>query len=118
MSVIPSQFELLSKTLEFTATNHRVISQNLANVNTPGFRTKEVRFQDNLLKALGSSQADIDDVEATIVESGGLPVQLNGNNVDIDQQMTDLDKNALLHQTYTQLLATKISMMRTAITGR
>ena len=118
MNVRVLPFELLQKSIEFTSANHQAISENLAHVNTPGYRTKHVEFFDDLRRELTTSQPNLDGVETRTVETDGLPIQLNGNNVDVDQQLTNLEKNTLLHQTYSQLLAAKISIMRTAITGR
>lgn len=57
-------------------------------------------------------------VRADISESEGLPACVDGNNVDIDREMGALSKNALLYQTYAQVLSTQFNMMRSAITGR
>ena len=111
-------FELLQKSMEMATASHHIISDNLANANTPGFHAKHVEFLGELRKQLQSKNPDLRRVVANAVETEGLPEQLNGNTVDVDQQITNLEKNALLHQTYAQLLSAKISMMRTAITGR
>ena len=118
MSVVPSQFELLHRSLDASESRHKVISHNIANANTPGFRASYVGFEESLRKELEKRQPNLDNVEATVKETDTAAIQLNGNNVDLDQQITELDKNALLYQTYAQLLSTKINMMRTAITGR
>ncbi len=118
VSVTPSQFELLRKSLEAVSLRHQVISQNLANVNTPGFRAQEVAFDESLARELAKSQGDLSNVKMDVRAIEGLDERLDGNNVDIDREVTELNKNELLQATYTQMLATKISMMRSAITGR
>ena len=118
VSVIPSQFELLRKSLEAVSLRHQVISQNLANVNTPGFRAQEVAFDESLARELAKSPGDLGNVQIDVRATEGLDERLDGNNVDIDREVTELNKNELLQATYTQLLATKISIMRHAITGR
>ncbi|MGB6044913.1 MAG: flagellar basal body rod protein FlgB [Pirellulales bacterium] len=119
MSVIPSQFGILSKLLDASALRHRAVSQNLANVNTPGYRRLEVSFEEELASQMsGSSAVDVSRLNPEMIESAGLPVRADGNNVDIDVEMGQMNKNALLYQTYTQVLASKIGTMRSAITGR
>lgn len=117
MSIKPSQFDLLQKTLDAAALRHRTISRNLANVNTPEFHASHVTFEDQLADAVGGKQS-LDEVTPQVELTTGLVERTDGNNVDIDQEVTNLGKNALLYETYTQLLSTKISMMRSAITGR
>ncbi len=118
MSVTPSQFDLLRKSLDVTSRRHTVISHNLANANTPGFHASHVEFQEALLKEMSKGSPDPSSVSEKVVETEGLMVRFDGNNVDMDQQMSQMDKNAMLYETFTQLMATKISMMRTAINGR
>jgi flagellar basal body rod protein FlgB len=42
----------------------------------------------------------------------------DGNTVDVNREIGNLNHNALMHQAYLQILATKLSQMKTAITGR
>jgi flagellar basal-body rod protein FlgB len=118
MSVVPSQFALLRQAMQAATTRHQVISQNLANVNTPGYHAKEVTFEERLAAALEDGSAGVAGVAPEIREAGHLPEKENGNSVDIDREMTQLSKNAIVHQTLTQIMSQKISMMRSAITGQ
>lgn len=120
MTVTPSQNDVISKLLDVATLRHKVVSQNIANVNTPGYRHQEVVFEDELQKALSGGQlpTDLSDMQATIGESDRPIVRADGNNVDIDKELGLLGKNATFYETFTQILATKNSMMRSAITGR
>ena len=104
--------------MQATATRHKVISQNLANVNTPGYHAKEVTFEDQLTKAVHEGTIDNDPIRAEIREASGLPAKENGNSVDIDREMTKLSKNVIAHETLAQIMSQKVSMMRSAITGQ
>ena len=53
-----------------------------------------------------------------VVEATGGTERADGNNVDIDAEMGNLNKNTLLFNAYAQILANKIAVMRSAITGR
>ncbi len=118
MSVTPSQFDVLSKLLDAAQLQHRVIGQNIANVNTPGYRTRAVSFEELLTETLANSADAGAKLEPRVQEVGGLRVRTDGNNVDIDREMGQLSKNSLFYQTYSQLLASKLSLMRSAITGQ
>jgi flagellar basal-body rod protein FlgB len=119
MSVKPSQFDLLSRLLDVTTLRQQVIGQNVANVNTPGYRQSELQFEDSL-KALiqGDRLSELNAIEPEIQQTMGLPERSDGNNVDIDLEMGKANKNALLYETYTQILSTKLGMLRSAISGQ
>jgi flagellar basal-body rod protein FlgB len=119
MTIMPSQFSLIGKLLDAAATRQRVISQNVSNVNTPGYRRQEVRFEEELSRRLQDRpDVSLDDLAITVEETRGLPERADGNTVDIDAEMGQQTRNAVLYQTYSQLLATKLAMMRSAISGR
>lgn len=119
MSVTPSQIDLLSQLLDSAQLRNRVISQNVANVNTPGYRALDVSFEEQLAKTLSSlGDAKALDTQPQVHEVSGLRVRADGNNVDIDREMGQLSKNTLFYQTYSQILASKLSTMRSAITGQ
>ena len=90
------------------------IKDNIANVETPGYQAKVVDFESSLSDAL----ADGDVAGATTTTSRSLaPTRLNGNNVAIDQQMTQLTETELRHQLAISALNNKYRLLRTAITG-
>ncbi len=119
MSIQPSQFDLLSKMLDAAAMRQKIIAQNVANVNTPGYRRQEVQFDDQLAALLRRDE----DMSATqlaprVSETAGLPERVDGNNVDIDMEMAELTENVIKFDTYSQILATRVAMLRSAITGQ
>ena len=120
MAVTPSQFDLLSKLVDVTQLRHQVLAENVANVNTPGYRRQEVRFEDVLATQWTAQHGDSTwkSLRPEVVEDHMTPARLDGNNVEIDLEMMRLNKNTLLGNTYLQLLATKLGMMKRAINGR
>ena len=105
---------------------HQVISHNVANVNTPNFRRLRVNFEDALKEQLAEARQthpdkapDLSNLQPEVyTDTNGGVIRVDGNNVDINAEMGRLNKNALLHNVYTQILANKISAMRLAINGR
>ncbi|MEX2285680.1 MAG: flagellar basal body rod protein FlgB [Planctomycetaceae bacterium] len=119
MSVTPSQFDLLWKLLDASELKQRVIGQNIANVNTPNYRRLDVTFEEELDRYLANpEESKTRELNAKVFEAPGLMERLDGNNVDVDQEVGQLQKNALLYETYAQILASKLGMMRSAIAGR
>jgi flagellar basal-body rod protein FlgB len=119
MSVYVPQFEMLRGLIQANHVRRQVIAQNVANVNTPGYKALGVQFEDVFAKQLrlrGESAAAR--VQPHIVKADGGAVRADGNNVDIDKEMGDLEKTNLLTATFNQLLSSRLSLMRTAIVGR
>lgn len=105
--------------LDVAALRHQVIANNIANINTPGFRQLSVSFEDALDKALTKgNMAEIQRVGPKIVEGLGGATRLDGNNVDVDLEMGDLAKNTLFFRTINQALANQLGILRIAISGR
>lgn len=114
MTGIVQHFDTLAKAIQFAERAHRTTGQNLANLNTPGYRALEVPF-DQLLSKIENKP---DALEKYVVqEVEGLEVRTNGNNVDLDRELAMLKKNTLAYQTLTQLLGSKMGILKQAING-
>jgi flagellar basal-body rod protein FlgB len=106
----------LTRLLDATAFRHRVLANNLANADTPGFIRQEVPFESELADAVRNG--DLTDFKLAVAEDRTAAPRADGNNVQIDHELSEINKNALLHQMAVQLMQAKLSMQRTAITGR
>lgn len=115
---IDKSTNLLEKMLDVSAVKHQVIANNIANINTPGYKKLEVSFSDQLEKAVkegsknsfGSFQPKI-----VISKENGETIRNDGNNVDVDKEVTSLVRNTLSYNIYTQLMAKKMDMVKSAI---
>jgi flagellar basal-body rod protein FlgB len=115
----------LQAALSGLAARQRTIANNVANVDTPNFKASEVRFEDALKSAISrtkpgstpnqsalnaaASRTSIDSVTST---------RADGNNVDIDREMEMLGEANLTYSALTQVLATRIGIMRSVVAGR
>lgn len=116
MNVKPSQFDTLAALVDATALRHRVLAQNVANVNTPGYRRMDVSFEETLAKQIDrTGMPELDRHRAKIVFDESSPIRRDGNNVDIDVEMGAVSKNKLLHNTWIQIIQSKNDAMRRAI---
>jgi flagellar basal-body rod protein FlgB len=111
----PTQRALVSL-LDATALRHRVLSGNLANVDTPGYIRKDVNFEDQLAEAVKSGT--LSEFNPQVTTDLSAMARADGNNVAIDNELSEINKNALLHQMAIQLLQSKLAMQRAAILGR
>lgn len=114
MRPIGSGIDLLSHLMSGASLRHRVIAQNVANVNTPGYRRLEVAFEDDLARAAAAGATP--PAPKVVVADG--PERVDGNTVDIDREMNDLARNALLYQAAAQIVTSRIASLRAAIAGR
>lgn len=110
---------LLESMLDVSSVKHKVIANNIANVNTPGYKKMDVSFADQLEKALSENPVNkFTAVQPKIVvskENEGETVRNDGNNVDMDKEVSALVKNTLNYNIYTQLLAKKFEGIKSAI---
>jgi flagellar basal-body rod protein FlgB len=117
MELSPSKIDLLARVLDASALRHRVVANNIANVNTPGFQRLDVNFEDELAKAIEGGQKPAL-VHPQVVEDPTAVPRQDGNTVDIDKEMGALSKNSLLYQATSQILASRMAALRLAISGR
>ena len=121
MTSLNSQFDLLGRLIEATDERQRVISNNITNVNTPNYRRMDIEFEEQLAKELNSLKNSNGNSTITakpeMVLTQGLTARADGNNVDIDHEIGQQQKNAMMQQTYIQLLSTYLDQMRLAIQG-
>jgi len=110
--------EILQAGLKATGLRGKAIAGNIANLDTPGYRRKDVRFEEFLQSALKRSGADLDDVQAEIFEPRTGPVDHLGNDVDLDVEVGEMVKNGAMYKTYVRLLGRIYRQMESAITGR
>lgn len=110
--------DTLRQLMDVAQLRHRVISHNLANVNTPGYHRLDVQFEEELARQLSRTSGwATQSVTPRVVAEEGLQERADGNNVDVDRELGQMNKNATLFETYTQLLATHFSSMRRAMEG-
>lgn len=107
------------------AARQRAIANNVANVDTPGFKATEVRFEDALKNAIsrGQSSKAVNQSELNSMMSRGTLVdatatRADGNNVDIDREMEMLSEANLNYSALTQVMSTRIGILRNVINGR
>ena len=118
---------VLEAAVRFASARHRLIAENIANVDTPGYVQKDVspaRFQQMLRDRLdersrGAPGAVVfDDLNAKIENSTAGILFHDRNNRSIEQLMTDGAKNALMHNMMTELLKRQFGSIDAALKER
>lgn len=110
---------LLSKLLDLTQTKNKVLANNIANANTPGFKKFDVTFHNELQKAVESKNiGKIKQLQEKIAVSSEKSSKKDGNNVDLDKELVSFYRTTDRHNIYLEILAKKFKGMLAAINGR
>ena len=108
--------------LTYTSQRHAVLTRNLANVATPGYRAGDIVFEDHLRPALHAhgraDEAAVTTPATRLVASQDVAPRGDGNDVDVDRQMSRLAQNTLFHSALVQILIGRFATMKQAISGR
>ena len=110
----------LHASLDGLSMRRRVLAENVANVETPYYLAGRVAFEEELAGALGAvrsgraGRADVGAVTASKAASLA-PTRLNGNNVNIDDEVIAQTRNELAYNTVLEAMNGKFRLLRTAI---
>jgi flagellar basal-body rod protein FlgB len=97
----------------------KVISNNVANMETPDFRRSEVRFEQLLAKAMsGGKEANLEAVAPRVVQPLSEGLNDKGNDVSLDVELGELIKNGLQTRVYLRTLGKIYSQIDMAIADR
>jgi flagellar basal-body rod protein FlgB len=110
------------KMLDATVLRQEAIASNLANLETPGYKRLDVAssFQTELQQALKSGNAgQMTSVHPSLeVDATANTGRSDGNTVQLEDELTKLQKNSVEHALGTQLVTGTLLKLRLAITGR
>jgi len=114
--------DLLTQSLAILAENHRQITNNLANVNTPRFVPTRVDFQQSLRRAIGSRKGPNGRTGGGTLQTADMVyikprtgIRNDLNRVDIDFELTELSKNTGRFTLYSALLSKHFSQIKSAL---
>jgi flagellar basal-body rod protein FlgB len=111
---------VLSRTLDFRSANQEIISGNLANIDTPGFKTREFDFEKVLQRAADKAQIHLKATNQRHITDTSLPrvhdVEIRqSGQLNLDIEMAKMMRNNLLYETSTKLLSKKFQALRDVI---
>ncbi len=121
-----NSIDIQKKALDASWLRQNILSENIANINTPGYKRKDVAFE-NLLedylsgartsmttthpKHMGASQMG----EARIISEDQTSLRLDGNNVNIDTEMAEIAKNSIKYNAMATEVNNQIRRLKAAI---
>ena len=120
----------LERGLDAASLRTQVIQNNIANAETPGFKSSRVAFESVFRDALQAKSGfttkvtrdkhrsfttDVNSVEAAVIQNSNTTMRMDENNVDIDYENTQLAKNQIYYSALVQQLNSEFARLRMAI---
>ncbi|MFC1491529.1 flagellar basal body rod protein FlgB [Nitrospinota bacterium] len=120
------------RVMDFRSQRHNLVSSNLSNAETPGYKAKDVQFEGILREAISTEKGlplvktndkhidaggeiEILRTEPEVVKVKTPVVSFDGNTVSVEKEMARLNENSLLYQTETEVLARLFSGLKFAV---
>jgi flagellar basal-body rod protein FlgB len=123
MSSSTSMLSTLESYLKLTTIREQTISANMANVDTPGYHTRDINFESELNRAmsgvLSQTEGGTETVQLhpAVQEIQGLMERPDGNNVSLDREGLLMSETQLQYQIGIQLIKRQFHQMLSAISG-
>lgn len=136
MKLFDSNMKVLEKGLDAYSKRAEALANNIANVNTPNYKRKDVQFESFLQKAISNDGSSIigkrtdekhftigtenklDEVEASFIEERSTVSRYDGNNVDIEKEKVEQTKNNIRYQFATNKISSSFSLLRSVIRNK
>ena len=116
MSKVNNIIDFLEAGIRAEDLRQKTIANNMANLQTPGYRRVDVKFEELLAKSLDSKgAADLREATPELYMPKTTPVRSNGNDVSVEAEVGEMIKNTLRHKLFLRLLQKKYTAIQTAI---
>jgi flagellar basal-body rod protein FlgB len=100
--------DTLERYMDLLSARQKVVASNIANADTPGYKTRDIDFRSEFRSALGGG-------DPQCFEIGGLPVKNDGNNVNLDRESRLLAENDMRFNLASNLLRSEVQSIRAAL---
>lgn len=128
MNIFSGTISSLEKGLSYATTSNKAIAQNIANVDTPGYKAKDVSFQSYLEDAQNSAISSFKtdqrhyDFSATSKDSAvfskdSLSARVNGNGVNMDSEQAKLAENTIYYNALIERVSGKLTTLNSVVKG-
>ena len=108
--MLDSVSQQLEKYLDLVSTRQKLVTANIANADTPGYRTQDIDFQFEF-QSLAQGE------KPNVIQVPDLKVKNDGNDVSIDRESRLLSENALRFRLAASLLKSNFATIKQAIQG-
>ena len=108
--MVESVSQSLEKYMDVLSARQKLVASNIANIDTPGYRTKDLDFQTEFNNLLNGSSSAPKPQDVT-----GLRIKNDGNNVNLDREMRLLAENSIRFSVASNLAKGELRTMKSAI---
>ena len=132
-SLFDQTMSTLQKSLNVGSLRHKVLTSNIANIDTPNYKAFEVVMEDarkhnthakqpiELVRTqprhISGRHSSSNPIKIKTVDSSGTNFRADGNTVDLDRAMGKLAENTLMYRTAAQIIKKKFQGLKSAIQG-
>ena len=121
-SIFDGSMGVLEKALDLYLTRHAVISDNIANAETPFYKARRVSFEEELQnvveqKGTNASVRDFGGVSSHIFQDPDSEMGQDLNTVDMDREMAMLTKNDIQYSAATQAISKRFALLKYVVNG-
>lgn len=123
--IFGNSMQLMLKSMDFLWKKQEVIANNIANVDTPGYKSRYVTFEEELREKLDRAREDrkesmaqaLADTQYEIHVTENETARLDGNNVNADTELIEMTRAAMQYQYAQSAYNGELNRLRTAIKG-
>ena len=132
-SLFDNTIATLQKTLNVGSLRHKVLTSNIANIDTPNYKAFEVVMKDTLKRKnhsagaielvrtrprhLSGRHSSSNPIKIKVADSTTFNLRADGNTVDLDRTMGKLAENTILYRSAAQIIRKKFQGLKNAIQG-
>ncbi|HIJ60031.1 MAG TPA: flagellar basal body rod protein FlgB [Nitrospirae bacterium] len=111
---------MLEKVMDITTYRRKLLTSNIANVDTPGYKAKDISFKNEMNKQIENLKNGTasDSPMYNVFESPNTMANRDGNTVNLDIEMAKMAENSLTYNAAMQIYARKTRMLRDSIKTR
>jgi flagellar basal-body rod protein FlgB len=110
--VLDLTMQAIQASLDGLSARQRIIAQNLANAETPGYTAQTVSFEDSLTAAIGNGDPTQASISAGVTSD---PANINGNNVSVDNETLGLVDVGLRYQLMAESMNNKFRVLHDSL---
>lgn len=128
MNISSSTYGLLKKDIDASSLRGKVIANNIANLNTKGYKKRTVSFEETLNSKMGDISLKTTDIKhigsdnqpgtISVKEDNSSSITNDGNNVDVDLEMVNMTSNNMLYESLISQLNSRMQMTKYVVNGR
>ncbi len=116
MQIFGPLIQGLGQALDLYQARHRILTENVANAETPGYRARDLDFGSALTQAFERGEESHNVSTAEPVVDARATIKIDGNSVDLDTEMARMSQNAEKIMALSQILGRKFAGLRAVIT--